>query len=102
MPKTALPERAPLWLPVPAKITLCWARRKVQMTNPTKFRDVVSRSRALLVICMININLLNIPTISYGYIDRCTWVQRVIVNTVHPLICMNMTRKYYVNTVLVE
>lgn len=91
MSETALPERAPLRLFLPAKFPLGRTRGEVEMADSTKFRVVVTRTGTFSrIISMIDINLLNVPSISNGNVDRPTGVKSIVEHPVHPLISMHL------------
>ena len=98
MSEAAFSVCTPLRLLAPAEFAFGGARGEIQMTQPSELRLVVLRFRTLSrVICKINVNLLDIATIPDCYVYRTTWVQCIVVDSVHPLICMNLQSGTYIS-----
>lgn len=95
MAEATLSKGTPIRLFVPTKLTSRGTRSEVQMAFPSKFRRVIIRGRTLsLVVRVFNVDFLYVSTVSDGYVNRSTWIQCIVEDSVHSLICVNLKRKW--------
>lgn len=99
MSEAALSKRAPLRLLIPAELPLRRPWREIQMAHPSVFRQVISLRRAHpRIISVDNVDLLNVSAVSYSYVHWRAVVQRVVVHSVHPFVCMHLQVPYQQTT----
>ena len=61
------------------------------MAHPSEFWCVIARGRTLPgVICVVNVDFLYVSTISDSYVNRTTWIQCIVKDSVDSLIRMNL------------
>lgn len=93
--KAALPKRAPIGLPVPAKLPHSRPESEIRTTHSAILGHVIPRPRTQTrVVRVRHIHFLNIAAVSDRHVHRSTGIQRVIIHLICSLIRMNLPKSH--------